>query len=208
MTTGSCLHLPAPARMVCLMTQDTTRKTLLCYGYGYTARALAKILPRNEWHIIGTTRDTPDHSDDAHVELITWPGDVFPLQNVTHILLSISPSEAGDPVLNALGTQIAALPSLEWVGYLSTTAVYGDHDGGGWMKPLPPRHQVSAEIGACRRKMIGRRCQSYHFIFSASRGSMGLVVVHLRNSWQARPVASSNPVRCFRAPMWMISHRF
>ena len=137
MTTGSRLHLPVPARMVCLMTQDTTRKTLLCFGFGYTARALAKILPRNEWHIIGTTRDTPDHSDDAHVELITWPGDVLPLQNVTHILLSISPSEAGDPVLNALGTQIAALPSLEWVGYLSTTAVYGDHDGG-WVDEATP----------------------------------------------------------------------
>lgn len=123
--------------MFCHMTQDTTRKTLLCFGFGYTARALAKILPCEAWRIIGTTRDRCEDQSESGVELMTWPGQDVPLRDVTHILLSISPSEDGDPVLNALGAEIAALPSLEWIGYLSTTAVYGDHDGG-WVDEMTP----------------------------------------------------------------------
>ncbi len=40
-------------------------------------------------------------------------------------------------MLNALSDQIAAAPNLRWIGYLSTTAVYGDH-GGGWVDETTP----------------------------------------------------------------------
>jgi dTDP-4-dehydrorhamnose reductase len=114
-----------------------TKKTLLCFGFGYTARALARTLAGPGWRILGTTRDPSEAEPMAGVELLTWPGDTVPLEEVTHILLSISPSEQGDPVLNELGARVAALPSLEWVGYLSTTAVYGDHDGA-WVDEQTP----------------------------------------------------------------------
>ncbi|MCG7623695.1 SDR family oxidoreductase [Epibacterium sp. Ofav1-8] len=120
-----------------------TKKTLLCFGFGYTARALARTLAGPGWRILGTTRDPSEAEPMAGVELLTWPGDTVPLEEVTHILLSISPSEQGDPVLNELGARLAALPSLEWVGYLSTTAVYGDHDGA-WVDehtPVTPSSQ-------------------------------------------------------------------
>lgn len=69
------------------------------------------------------------------------------MARATHLLVSIAPTEAGDPVLNNLRSQIAAAAShLEWVGYLSTTGVYGDHQGG-WVDettPLTPATQRGA----------------------------------------------------------------
>ena len=101
-------------------------KTLLCLGFGYTARALAPHLLAEGWRVIGTSRET---AEAEGVEMITWPGEPVPLGGVTHILNSIGPNEDGDPVLAAMGNQIAAASDLEWVGYLSTTAVYGHRDG-------------------------------------------------------------------------------
>ncbi len=116
------------------------RKTLLCLGFGYTARALAPRLLAQGWQVIGTSREVAAADD---VEMITWPGQDVPLEGVTHILNSIGPNADGDPVLAALGDRIAAAPDLEWVGYLSTTAVYGHHDGA-WVDentPVTPSSQ-------------------------------------------------------------------
>jgi len=69
--------------------------------------------------------------------MLTWPGDDVSLDGVTHILSSIAPTADGDPVLAWLRDKIAAARDLEWVGYLSTTVVYGDHDGG-WVDETTP----------------------------------------------------------------------
>ncbi len=62
-----------------------------------------------------------------------WPGDDLGdvIAEATHILASAAPDDDGDPVLPTLGASIAAA-SVRWVGYLSTTGVYGDH-GGDWV---------------------------------------------------------------------------
>lgn len=50
--------------------------------------------------------------------------------DATHMLVSAGPREAGDPVYNAHADQIAeAAARLDWFGYLSTTGVYGNHNG-------------------------------------------------------------------------------
>ncbi|UWQ62602.1 SDR family oxidoreductase [Leisingera caerulea] len=116
------------------------RKTLLCLGFGYTARALAPRLLASGWRVIGTSRE-PAAADG--VEMITWPGQDVPLDGVTHILNSIGPNADGDPVLAAIRDRIAAAKDLKWVGYLSTTAVYGHHDGA-WVDedtPVTPSSQ-------------------------------------------------------------------
>ncbi|MBQ4826529.1 SDR family oxidoreductase [Leisingera sp. HS039] len=110
------------------------RKTLLCLGFGYTARALAPRLLAQGWRVIGTSREAVEAEG---VEMITWPGQDVPLDGVTHVLSSIGPNMAGDPVLAAMAGQITAAPDLEWVGYLSTTAVYGHHDGA-WVDEATP----------------------------------------------------------------------
>ncbi|MBY6140256.1 SDR family oxidoreductase [Leisingera daeponensis] len=116
------------------------RKTLLCLGFGYTARVLARHLLAEGWRVIGTSRE-PVEADG--VEMMTWPGQEVPIDGMTHILNSIGPTIEGDPVLAAMGDRIAKAQSLEWVGYLSTTAVYGHHDGA-WVDedtPVAPTSQ-------------------------------------------------------------------
>jgi nucleoside-diphosphate-sugar epimerase len=99
---------------------------LLVFGLGYTARAFVRRLGP-EWSAIGTSRagdaGTLRFDREHRLPAVTFVG-------VTHILVSIPPDEAGDPVLDSHGRDIAALKSLCWLGYLSTTGVYGTRDGG------------------------------------------------------------------------------
>lgn len=108
-------------------------KTLLSLGHGYSAQALAKLLLPQGWHIIGTTRSAAkaEALRASGIEPLLLPGSPLApaLARATHLLTSIAPDAAGDPVLAAHRDEVAAA-GLEWVGYLSTTGVYGDHDGG------------------------------------------------------------------------------
>lgn len=132
-------------------------KVLFSFGHGYSARALARrLLPRG-WRIYGTTRDTgkADTLRAAGVIPLLW-GDDDPgpaLGEATHLLSSVSPGEDGDPVLARYQTAITRVaPQLTWAGYLSTTGVYGDHQGA-WVDertPLAPstrrgRLRIAAE---------------------------------------------------------------
>ncbi|MGG2477558.1 NAD(P)-dependent oxidoreductase, partial [Rhizobium sp. BR5] len=52
------------------------------------------------------------------------------MANVTHLVQSIAPGKDGDPLLAVLGDNPKKLlPNLEWLAYLSTVGVYGDHQG-------------------------------------------------------------------------------
>ena len=122
--------------------------TLLSFGHGYSASALTPALQSMGWHIIGTTRK-PDKADalaKTGIDACIWPGSDLTdaLDQATHLLISAGPDADGDPVLRKMKDQIAErAKQYEWVGYLSTTGVYGDHDGG-WVNedtPLTPSTQ-------------------------------------------------------------------
>jgi nucleoside-diphosphate-sugar epimerase len=130
--------------------------TLLSFGHGYSARALARILRPLGWRIIGTTRKAEKARvlQAEGVEPLIWPGAdmTSALDAADYLLISAGPDASGDPVLAALRGQItAATPHLKWVGYLSTTGVYGDHQGG-WVDentPLTPSTQRGVQrVGA------------------------------------------------------------
>ncbi|MEW9920054.1 SDR family oxidoreductase [Marimonas sp. MJW-29] len=120
-------------------------RTLFIFGYGYSARALARRLVPQGWRVIGTTRSVEKLTEIAEtgVTPLQWPGNnvVRLLQEASHLLITAGPGPEGDPVLDALAEGIRAVaPRLRWAGYLSTTGVYGDHDGG-WVDentPLAP----------------------------------------------------------------------
>ena len=110
-------------------------KRLLSLGHGYSARALAARLVPEGWHIVGTTRSADKMAQIAAtgVEPVQWPGsDLAPLiAEFPNILISAGPSPDGDPVLAQLRDTIArAASGIRWLGYLSTTGVYGDRNGG------------------------------------------------------------------------------
>lgn len=120
-------------------------KTLLSFGHGYSAQALSRTLLEQGWHIIGTTR-TEEKAAKLQADGIEpriWPGaNMVPaLNQATHLLISAAPNEDGDPVLTELRDEITKRANqFEWVGYLSTTGVYGDHQGA-WVDentPLTP----------------------------------------------------------------------
>ena len=111
-------------------------KTLLSIGHGYSARALAPLLLAGGWRIIGTTRseEKAEALRAGGIEAVVWPGtDLRPyLAQASHVLTSVAPTPDGDPVLADIGAELAQASHLEWIGYLSTTGVYGDH-AGGWV---------------------------------------------------------------------------
>ncbi|MDA7966720.1 SDR family oxidoreductase [Ruegeria sp.] len=125
--------------------------TLFSFGHGYSARALSRELAPQGWRIIGTTRDDSqvEAIRSAGAEPLIWPGADPDLDGVTHLLISTAPKADGDPVLAALRDQITARAGqFQWVGYLSTTAVYGDHQGGWVDETTPPA--PTAERGRWR----------------------------------------------------------
>ncbi|MEM6277554.1 MAG: SDR family oxidoreductase [Pseudomonadota bacterium] len=117
--------------------------TLLSLGHGYSAQALARLLVPEGWTIYGTTRSEAklgEFEADGVTPLLLGRDDVASVaQASTHLLASAAPNADGDPFLAAHGDAIRK-GSFQWVGYLSTTGVYGDH-GGAWVDenaPLTP----------------------------------------------------------------------
>lgn len=126
------------------MTETAVPSRLFCFGFGFSARALARRLLEAQgaeagWAVAGTTRSTEKAAElrAAGVEACLFdrahPLDPAVLAGTTHLLVSIAPDGegqgAGDPVLDRHAADIAALPELKWIGYLSTTGVYGDWQG-------------------------------------------------------------------------------
>ena len=124
--------------------------TLLSIGHGYSAQALARRLLPQGWQIIGTTRTEAGAKAlrATGIDALVWPESDLSgaLAKATHLLTSVAPGDS-DPVLQAIGPQIAGSP-LKWVGYLSTTAVYGHHNGD-WVDETTPLAPTTAR-GAAR----------------------------------------------------------
>jgi len=129
---------------------------LFCFGLGYSARALPAALLAEGWSVAGTCR-----TEEERAALAAQGFDVFlfdrgrpladtagALQGATHLLSSVPPDETGDPVIYHHGPDIAGLKTLRWAGYLSTTGVYGDRDGG-WVDEQAER-QPSGRRGRRR----------------------------------------------------------
>lgn len=122
---------------------NMSAKRLFCFGYGYTCDFLGRALlagaqaKGQEWTLAGTTRDSAKRSAlrsmgiDAYLFDTDRPlGDpLLMMKGVTHLLISTPPDQEGDVVHRLHQDDIARMPDLEWVGYLSTTGVYGDRDG-------------------------------------------------------------------------------
>jgi len=128
-----------------------SRYKLFCFGLGYTAAALAMALLAEGWRVAGTARDPAarERLAKAGCEMHFFDraaplaDPVAVLAGTTHLLSSVPPDETGDPVLDRHASDIAGLNGLQWVGYLSTTGVYGDR-AGGWVDETAPRTPTTA----------------------------------------------------------------
>jgi nucleoside-diphosphate-sugar epimerase len=111
-------------------------KHLLCFGLGFSATTVAKRLAAKGWTISATSRST---AGMKAAETLGYHGFVFdgtaPLSSgtfdsITHVLMSAPPDSDGDPVLlQHTADFVGRVRQFEWIAYLSTTGVYGDHRG-------------------------------------------------------------------------------
>jgi nucleoside-diphosphate-sugar epimerase len=126
--------------------------TLLIFGLGYSGRAVANAAA--DFNVIATSRSA---EPATRPEMIPFDAAAPAIAEATHILATAPPDTVGDPVLHRYGEVIATAPRLKWIGYLSSTVVYGNRDGA-WVDedtapaPSQPRGQrrLDAELAWSR----------------------------------------------------------
>ena len=135
---------------------------VMIFGAGYSGKAIGKLLSSEGASVAGTTRSVEKNQalEEAGVRPFVFDGSSLSeplraeLAETTHLVQSIAPGNEGDPLIRLCGQPgiKALMPKLEWIAYLSTVGVYGDHHGA-WvnedteLKPVSERsvERVDAE---------------------------------------------------------------
>ena len=114
---------------------------LFCFGLGYSAGFLGRALAARGWRVAGTSREASTGAQSLPLQRFERSCPLADarqhLAGTTHLLVSIPPDERGCPAYDAHGADIVAIRSLRWIGYLSSTNVYGDR-AGGWVDEATP----------------------------------------------------------------------
>ncbi|EME67872.1 nucleoside-diphosphate-sugar epimerase [Paramagnetospirillum caucaseum] len=109
------------------------------FGLGFSGRVIARLLAAEGWEVTGTTR-SGEAVDCPGIRALSFDRDhPLPagcLEGMDAVLSSVPPDDGGDPVLDLMQDAIATA-SPAWIGYLSTTGIYGDH-GGAWVDEETP----------------------------------------------------------------------
>ena len=99
---------------------------------------------------MGTTR-TPASTSGGAATNTDFADAASAVAQATHVLSTAPPDGLGDPVLLRHGDAIAAARNLRWIGYLSTTGVYGNRDGA-WVdedtEPAPTSDRSRRRLAA------------------------------------------------------------
>jgi nucleoside-diphosphate-sugar epimerase len=135
---------------------------VLLAGYGFTARALARVLIARGDAVAATSRRADALAGiaaDGAAPVLADPASeqgrkalAEAARGVTHLVSCVPPGEHGDPILPVLAEMEGG--QRPWLGYLSTTGVYGDRKGGWafeWEAPAPGQarsvRRAEAEAG-------------------------------------------------------------
>ena len=135
---------------------------VLIFGCGFSGKAIGERLSANGLHVAGTTRSEDKFGGLRAAGVAPLPFDGVELHetvtaamaDTTHLVISIAPPREEnlddpdarvDPVLRAFGDNNlrSLMPKLQWVCYLSTVGVYGNHDGA-WMDETAALEPTSA----------------------------------------------------------------
>lgn len=127
---------------------------LLILGLGYAAQEVARLAMAEGARVSGTTRDSAKAArlQAAGVTILaTEGGEVYPdaLADVTDLLVSIPPTSAGCPAVPMIAPELPGARNLRWIGYFSSSAIYGDC-GGAWIdesrEPAPRSRDALARL--------------------------------------------------------------
>ncbi|MCB8874203.1 Rossmann-fold NAD(P)-binding domain-containing protein [Acidisoma silvae] len=123
---------------------------LLIFGLGYSGAAIAEAALAAGFRVTGTSR-RPGLPPPPGATLIPFDAAEAAIATATHIVPTAAPAEHGDPALARYAAAIAVAPRLGWIGFLSSTGVYGDR-GGGWVdessEPRPTSLRATARRDA------------------------------------------------------------
>ena len=124
--------------------------TLVCPGFGYSAQHYVALYGERFDRIVGSTRSEDNAAalrskrfGGGAVEMLVFDGGAgapdlaAAIAEAAVLLVSVAPHQGGDPTLAHVREAIAAAPQLASIVYLSTIAVYGNHDGG-WIDEATP----------------------------------------------------------------------
>lgn len=120
------------------------QKHMLFLGYGFCAEALMPLLQAQGFALSATCRDAEKAArlTQQGIRPILLTGDAVDeaaLADISHVLVSAAPTPTGDPLLPLFAKALTAqAASIGWLGYLSTTGVYGDHQGAWMDEDTPP----------------------------------------------------------------------
>lgn len=124
-------------------------KRLFIFGLGYSGLEIARLAKSQGWTVAGTVTGAEKAARlgaggiEAHVFDGSAPLPAAAFGDSSHVLCTVAPGRAGDPALRLCRP---LLKQARWLGYLSTTGVYGDH-GGGWVdENTPPKPGQSRSI--------------------------------------------------------------
>jgi len=118
------------------MIEQAGPRNLLIFGLGYTGRAIGKAAAEAGFAVTITSR-----APNGAPNVIRFDNAEDAISRATHIIATAAPDEQGDPVLARYAAAIRAAPRLRYIGYLSTTGVYGNQDGGWVDEDTPPNAQ-------------------------------------------------------------------
>jgi nucleoside-diphosphate-sugar epimerase len=152
---------------------------VLIFGCGFSGKAIAREASARGMAVFGTTRSAGKFASvaDAGATPLVFDGTMndalaAALGGTTHLVLSISPDNGGDPSLALLGDALKRhAPKLEWAAYLSTVGVYGDHDGA-WVDEETPCRPVSS-------RSVARVAAEQAWAESSAKAGVPLAILRL-----------------------------
>ena len=170
---------------------DETR--LVVFGLGYSGRAIAALARESGFAVTVTSRTPGQQTPPADVAVIGFDDAERAIGQATHLVSTAAPGEEGDPVLLRFGAAIAVATSVRWIGYLSTTGVYGDRQGG-WVSEATPaapgsprsKRRVAAEQAWAR---LAERCAVDLFRLAGIYGPGRSMLDDLREGTARRVIA-------------------
>ena len=126
-------------------------RRMVIAGLGYAGGAIAREALAHDFTVAGTARDPARAAAPSGVAVLAFAEAGEAIAQATHLVVTAAPDEQGDPVLRAHRGALREASGLRWIGYLSTTGVYGDR-GGAWVDeashPAPGQERSKRRLAA------------------------------------------------------------
>jgi len=121
------------------MKKQSKSINLVCFGFGLTAQYFVKELLKNKYkvNLITTSRSKVLNKKFGSIAYKNFYFEDYKFDkkiikyilSATHILISIPPRDRKDFVIENFYNEIASNKKIKWLAYLSSTSVYGNHNG-------------------------------------------------------------------------------